>query len=229
MDDRTGRVAGAHRRFEILVVCTANLCRSPMLEALVRDRLAESPAAWTVGSAGTHAADGRPVHPLTAQALFEHGIALPDTWRSRRLDAAIVERSDLVLTATREHRSDVVRTDPRASGRTFTARQFLRLLTTPDAAAPDSDHVVAHAGDALLDAALAARGLGSAGPAAADDIPDPVGRPYPVFRALAAELADELRVLSDPPGSSHRVLTPAPPAPEPVRQGPWWASLRSST
>ena len=219
-----GDVPGTHR-FEILVVCTANLCRSPMVEGLLRATLDGGGASWSIRSAGTQAADGRPVHSSTARALAEHDVVLPEDWRSRQLTADDVRRADLVLTAARSHRSEVVRTEPQASSRTFTIRQFLRLLRTPDVEVPEP-HRHSHPGDVLLDTALAARGYGPPVAPEADDIPDPVGRPYPVFRDLADQLAGELRVLNGPVESIHPapVTRPVPP----IRSSPWWASLRSS-
>lgn len=224
MDDDTQRMAGSHRQFDVLVVCTANLCRSPMIEALLRAGLAGSASAWSVTSAGTHAGDGRPVHPFTAQALADHDLTLPPGWASRQLLPEHVERADLVLTAARSHRSDVVRTLPTASARVFTVRQFLRLLHTPGA--EDPGPWFGHAGDRLLETALSARGLGPPAPPTADDIPDPVGHPYRVFRALADDLSLELRAFTGPTESTR----PRVPALRPVGAGRLtaWRASRSS-
>jgi protein-tyrosine phosphatase len=215
----SSRAGGSHRQFDVLVVCTANICRSPMVEGLLRARLDQAEGSWSVSSAGTHADDGRPVHPRTVQALFDHDLALPENWRSRALTVEQIELADLVLTATREHRSDVVRTDPRASGRTFTVRQFVRLLRTPGV--DDSEHVSGHPGERLLDTALAARGFGPPAIPAADDIADPIGHPYRVFRALADDLELELRAFTGLPESTRPSAPTLRPVPTPGRLSRW--------
>ncbi|HET9519130.1 MAG TPA: hypothetical protein VFO77_15515, partial [Actinoplanes sp.] len=64
--------------FEIVFVCHANLCRSPLAEGLARRMLDDAfgSAAHTavVSSAGTHAFAGSPMHQGSAQVLGECGI-----------------------------------------------------------------------------------------------------------------------------------------------------------
>ena len=51
------------RAFRIVVVCTANICRSPMAEAMIRHALRPSGAAITVESAGVYGHEGSPIAP----------------------------------------------------------------------------------------------------------------------------------------------------------------------
>ncbi len=80
----------------ILVVCYGNLCRSPMAEGLLRDRL---PAPdWEIISAGTHAVDGRPPSPLGVVVLErECGINIGDQ-RSSSLLVGEIATAEHILT-----------------------------------------------------------------------------------------------------------------------------------
>jgi len=114
------------RPFTILVVCTGNICRSPLAEQLLSARLLGSATSFVVTSAGTMAQDGAPMDDLAAEQSRRHG-GVPDGHVATYLTEKLAENADLVLTASREHRSAVVRLSPRATRRTFTLRQFARL------------------------------------------------------------------------------------------------------
>jgi len=108
--------------FKILAVCTANMCRSPTLELLVRSMNPDI----TINSAGTAAVDGGFLDDQIRILLENRGI---DTtgFATRELTAQAIRESDLILTATRFHRSRVVEMVPTAVRQTFTIREFLRL------------------------------------------------------------------------------------------------------
>lgn len=103
----------------LLVVCTANICRSPSAAAVVRR--AGLPG-LQVASAGTQAAEGLPGCP--AAPLLGDQAA---THRSRLLTPHAVGAADLILTAERAHQTDVVALGPQARARTFTVTQAGRL------------------------------------------------------------------------------------------------------
>lgn len=115
-------------RFGVLAVCTGNLCRSPMIAAL----LAAGAPGLAVGSAGTAAARGTPWHPLAVQVLAELGTDL--TGSARRLEQGDVAATPLILTAERAHIARVVHFDAAAEARTFTLLQAARLLRLEPAA-----------------------------------------------------------------------------------------------
>lgn len=127
-------------RFGILFVCTANACRSVIAErasvAGLHVRLGASAARFHVASAGTAGLHGSALHPYTADALRQIGVS-GDGFVSHALTVSDIDRADLILTAGREHRDQVVAMRPRVSRRIYLIREFPRLAAcTP---APDTD------------------------------------------------------------------------------------------
>jgi protein-tyrosine phosphatase len=110
--------------FRILVVCTANVCRSPLAEIVLRRGLAGQHSEFVdVTSAGTHADAGQ---PMCAQGAAHAGVD-PDVHRSRLLSAVDLADADLVLTADRSQRAAAARLDPSCRPRLFTLRQAAEL------------------------------------------------------------------------------------------------------
>lgn len=176
----------------ILVVCTGNICRSPMGELLLRARLG---GLVRVHSAGTHALVD---HGMTEPALrlaVRMGAAEPDAGahRARLLAESMLAETDLVLTMTREHRSYVVQLLPSMLRRTFTLREFARLAEgMPDAevaAAAASAGADPHARlQALARAVGERRGLVMGSPED-DDVIDPYRRSQDTYELSASQLS----------------------------------------
>ncbi|MFF2371033.1 low molecular weight phosphatase family protein [Agromyces sp. NPDC058110] len=112
----------------VLVVCTGNICRSPVAEQVLTARLhAVGLDGVQVSSAGTGALVGSPMTPEAAALSVRYG-ADPSGHLARQLTASLVQDADLVLTATRQHRARVAELVPRAARRAFTLREFSRVL-----------------------------------------------------------------------------------------------------
>ena len=114
----------------VLCVCTANVCRSPAAELLLRAGLdARRATGVEVASAGTWASEDRPIEPGTAGALKRHGVpaAAVTAKRSLRLTRQDIADADLIVASTAEHVRAVWRLQLAARHRTFTLGELARL------------------------------------------------------------------------------------------------------
>ena len=92
---------------KILLVCTGNICRSPLAAALLQRALTDRGIeGMDVSSAGTGAWDGAPVSEGAYLVGLERGLDL-SAHRARLLTRELVEEADLVLTMARHHRARV--------------------------------------------------------------------------------------------------------------------------
>lgn len=103
----------------ILMVCTANICRSPMAEVLWRRRvmtLGGLGQAALVASAGTHALVGYPADPDANAVLAEWDIDL-STHRARQVELEDARSFELILTMEQHHKRWIEQEMPVLRGR----------------------------------------------------------------------------------------------------------------
>jgi RpiB/LacA/LacB family sugar-phosphate isomerase len=110
----------------ILFICTGNVCRSPMAEALFRVAV-RGRGEFRVFSAGIGAVDGQPPTPHSVQAMRELGVDI-STQRSRMLTADLVRQADIILGMTHSHVDTVALLYPPATEKTFLLREFDETL-----------------------------------------------------------------------------------------------------
>lgn len=114
----------AEPRFRVLFVCIGNVCRSPVAERLLAARLPSE--RFEVGSAGLSAMVGYAMSRYAAAEL--RGLGGDSTgFAAQQLEGSMVAGADLVLTATRAIRSEVLAEAPEALRRTFTILEFAAL------------------------------------------------------------------------------------------------------
>ena len=95
----------------IAAVCTGNICRSPMAEAVLRDlverdeRLRDTVIVSSAGTARWH--EGSEMDPRARRALDRAGVRAAGS-PAAYADAAFLDAQDVVIVMTREHRDDVL-------------------------------------------------------------------------------------------------------------------------
>jgi protein-tyrosine phosphatase len=171
---------------DLLVLCTANQCRSPMAEVLLRRHLERAGVEATVTSAGIYRG-GIPATNHGVDAMAARGLDLSGHV-SRQMDGDMVLRADLVIAMARMHVREVAVLAPEALSKTFTLKELAR-----DAAALGE-----RGRDEPLDqwlARIAARRVTSSlvgvGHDDEMDVADPVGRGRADYE-LTADLLDRL-------------------------------------
>ena len=115
--------------FRVVLVCLGNICRSPMAEAVLRDRVAAAGLADRVnvesaGTAGYHV--GSSADPRALAALQARGYGGTEH-RARRFGPDWFGRADLVLALDDDNLATLAALDPGAA-----ARGDLRLFRSYD-------------------------------------------------------------------------------------------------
>jgi protein-tyrosine phosphatase len=178
----------------ILVICTGNICRSPMAEGFLRRALRSTLGddAPEVASAGTSGWEGSRAMPESIEAAAERDVDISGHV-ARRLAHEHVAAADVVIAMAGEHRDTVMRAMPEAAARTFSLKELVRLLE----ALPTTGSVGADALPARIVAAEELRQRGFRGNPHDEDIVDPLGLPLESFRAIAWELDEWTRRLAN--------------------------------
>jgi protein-tyrosine phosphatase len=166
---------------DVLVLCTANVCRSVMTAALLTRRLVSVGATASVRSAGM-LGEGQPAAAEVSSVLAARGIDV-GAHRSRRASREDLAAADLVLTMTREQLRYAVVTAPAVWPRAFTLKELVRRGQATGPRSP---------GQPLADwISLAHDGRyrhGLLGDDPADDVADPIGGPPEGFAITAGQL-----------------------------------------
>lgn len=103
----------------ILTVCVGNICRSPMAQGLIGQRLREAGTeGFEVRSAGLDALVGYPAEGTAQRLMHEQGVDL-SSHRAHQLDRELVRWADLVLVMEKEQKKAIHLIAPAACGKTY--------------------------------------------------------------------------------------------------------------
>jgi protein-tyrosine phosphatase len=98
------------------MVCTGNICRSPMAQVLLARRLGERGVTATLESVSLHAAVGRPTDPIACELIVKCALDLSGR-RARHVDAEMIRSTDLMLVMEAEQRREAEGINDSARGR----------------------------------------------------------------------------------------------------------------
>jgi len=89
----------------VLFVCTANLYRSPLAAAFLRDELEHTPDGieWVIDSAGTWTSAEAPIPPQTIEDAHRFGLDVRNH-RCKQITAQLLSRYDLILVMETGHK-----------------------------------------------------------------------------------------------------------------------------
>ena len=171
---------------KVVFVCTGNICRSPMGEAMLRHELAARGCEGVeVSSCGTWGLAQQPATPDAVTTLIERGVDLRPH-RSRALDRAEIEEADLVVAMTSVHVREIGAEVPEALGKVRLVKELAELELGGETSPSTPEEGLAR----LLAATRppARRSL---------DVDDPMGLPARAYERAAGEIEAGVRVLAD--------------------------------
>jgi len=169
----------------VLLLCTANQCRSPMAEVLLRARR----PTLEVQSAG-RLTGGVPATPTAVEVLAEKGLDL-SKHVSQTATPELVAESDLIVGMAREHVRDAVLLRPEVRARAYTLKDLVRRAEPAGrrrGGQPLEDWL------AIVGSERTTNDLLGASPD--DDVADPIGQSIAHYRSCAKELDDQLARLA---------------------------------
>jgi protein-tyrosine phosphatase len=152
-----------------------------MAELLFRSWL-PSGADVAVSSAGVQALVGSGIDHSSASALGQLGVD-PRQHRARQFEPWMAAEADLILTAERAHRDQVMTELPSAFRRTFTMKEFARL----------SRHVESGNPNEVIADIAAIRGIDGPVPELDDNMPDPYRGMIKQANSIAQQVSETVR------------------------------------
>lgn len=103
----------------ILILCTGNICRSPMAETIMRHYLKIGKISATVQSRGLAAPLGKKPHPFARTVAANNNLPIDPEKRSTPVSDQDFQQAAVVLVMDAAHRYKVLKKFPQAGGKCF--------------------------------------------------------------------------------------------------------------
>lgn len=111
----------------ILVVCTGNICRSPIAERILRNEIKNI----QVDSAGLNALKGHSADLSAIRVAEKNGISL-EGHKGKQFSSEMARQYDLVLVMDRGHLAKISQIAPEVRGKTMLLGHWLEKIEIPD-------------------------------------------------------------------------------------------------
>ena len=111
------------RPLHLLVVCSANICRSPMAEALVREAVMSRGHRVEVRSGGVLGIEGRAADPKAVSVMEELGLDI-SRHQSRGITEEDIRWADFILVMELRHQSTLHERFPSSEGKVLLLGTF---------------------------------------------------------------------------------------------------------
>ena len=113
---------------KIMFICTENICRSAMAEAMMQDMLkkhvgADSISAHQIYSCGIFAEDGWAATDNAVEAMKERNIDL-SKHRATNIRSSNIEDVDVILCTTTAHKNNVINMYPDLADKIYTIKEY---------------------------------------------------------------------------------------------------------
>ena len=103
----------------ILVLCVGNICRSPLAEALLAQKLPQ----YQISSAGLSAMIGWPADAKAQDIATEHGLDIA-AHRAQQVTRVMCQYAELILVMEQAHKTRLEQKFPLVRGKTFRLGHF---------------------------------------------------------------------------------------------------------
>ncbi len=109
---------------KIMFVCTGNICRSAMAEKLLAKRVKEENLDAEIYSCGTFAENGDYPTVEAIEAMQEYDVDMKKH-RATNIRESNIEKMDLILCATTNHKNMVLQLYPQLNGKIYTMKEYV--------------------------------------------------------------------------------------------------------
>jgi len=166
------------------MVCTGNLCRSPMAEAVMRHEVERRGCDIEVASVGTWAYFGNPATDEAIEVLEGRGIDL-STHQSRAMDPKEIREADVIVAMTSVHRREILNIASEVDHKIVLMKELVELAIDGD---------LPGGSEARIE-----RLLGAQRPKwrRAMDLDDPIGKPIGAYEKTVDLIEAGIEVLVD--------------------------------